>query len=101
MPVFEGVGELRVKETDRIESMSKNLKNMGSDIKTIGDNIIIEGKEELKGAELSSFGDHRTAMAMAIAALMASGESVINDTACVATSFPGFFKTLKTISVPN
>ncbi len=96
--VIKGAAELRVKETDRIESMSKNLRSMGGDIKTVGDNIIIEGKDGLSGAELSSFSDHRTAMAMAVAALGAKGESVINDTACIATSFPEFFNILKSIS---
>jgi 3-phosphoshikimate 1-carboxyvinyltransferase len=97
--VIKGAGELRVKETDRIESMAENLHRMGGAIRTDGDNITIEGKPGLSGAELSSFGDHRTAMAMAVAALSALGESVVNDTACVATSFPEFFNVLKSISV--
>ncbi|MDP3790133.1 MAG: 3-phosphoshikimate 1-carboxyvinyltransferase [Candidatus Omnitrophota bacterium] len=96
--VIKGAGELRVKETDRIESMRSNLKKMGGDLLSDGDDIIIEGRDDLNGAEFSSFGDHRTAMAMAIAALRASGGSVINDIACVSTSFPEFFDILKSIS---
>jgi len=97
--VIKGAGELRVKETDRIESMRSNLKKMGGDLLNEGDDIVIQGRDDLIGAELSSFGDHRTAMAMAIAALRASGDSTINDIACVSTSFPKFFDILKSISV--
>lgn len=97
--VIKGAGELRVKETDRIESMRDNLKKMGGDLLSDGDDIIIEGRDSINGAELSSFGDHRTAMAMAIAALRASSVSSINDIACVSTSFPNFFDILKSISV--
>ncbi|MBU4376975.1 MAG: 3-phosphoshikimate 1-carboxyvinyltransferase [Candidatus Omnitrophica bacterium] len=97
--VINGAGELRVKETDRIGSMQKNLVKMGGVVKSEGENIIIEGMHALRGAELISFGDHRTAMAMAVAALGSSGESIINDTACVATSFPEFFNILKAAAV--
>lgn len=99
--VIKGASELRVKETDRIESMRENLRRMGGGLASEGDDVIIEGKDGLRGAQLFSFGDHRTAMAMSVAALRASGDSVINDTACVSTSFPKFFDTLKSISVGN
>ncbi|TAM37890.1 3-phosphoshikimate 1-carboxyvinyltransferase, partial [bacterium] len=75
--VIKGAGELRVKETDRINSMTWNLKRMGADIRVLktrgSENIIINGKAGLKGAKLKSFGDHRTAMSMVVAALAAEG----------------------------
>lgn len=100
--VFEGVDELRVKETDRINSMVSNLKKMGADIKAVKsgglENIIIQGKEGLSGASLKSFGDHRTAMSMIIAGLAASGKSRIDDVTCINKSFPEFLSILKSIS---
>jgi len=95
--VIEGAAELRVKETDRIKSISTNLKLMGARVKIKGDDIIIDGIDRLKGAELESFGDHRTAMSMAIAALTAEGDSKIMDTECIDTSFPEFFHKLETL----
>lgn len=95
--VIRGAGELRVKETDRIRSMTDNLRRMGADIEAKGGDITISGVSSLKGASLSSFGDHRTCMAMTIAALAAKGESNIDDTACVSKSFPGFFEVLAEI----
>jgi len=92
--VIEGAKELRVKETDRINSMKHNLENMGARLKVEGDSIVIEGTGSIKGAALRSFGDHRTCMAMAIAALAAKGESTIDDASCIRKSFPGFFKAL-------
>jgi 3-phosphoshikimate 1-carboxyvinyltransferase len=97
--VIEGAGELRVKETDRISSMQSNLKAMGAGMEVDGDDIIIEGGSPLKGAGLKSFGDHRTCMSMAIAALAASGKSAIDDIGCVNKSFPGFFGTLEGLYV--
>ncbi|MCX5716693.1 MAG: 3-phosphoshikimate 1-carboxyvinyltransferase [Candidatus Omnitrophica bacterium] len=88
--VIKGAGELRVKETDRIESMSGNLKKMGADITIEQDNIIIRGRETLNGADVDSFGDHRTAMSMAIAGLRAQGRTSVLNTDCINTSFPEF-----------
>ncbi|PIP19415.1 MAG: 3-phosphoshikimate 1-carboxyvinyltransferase [Candidatus Omnitrophica bacterium CG08_land_8_20_14_0_20_41_16] len=99
--VFEGVGELRVKETDRIRSMSENLKKMGADIRVVragkSENIIIQGVGQLKGASLKSFGDHRTAMSAVIAGLAASGKSSIDDVSCINKSLPEFLSILKSI----
>lgn len=93
--VIKGAGELRVKETDRITSMKENLGAMGAKIGVKGGEIVIDGVERLKGsAGLRSFGDHRTCMAMAIAALTADGASAIDDVECVSKSFPGFFEVL-------
>lgn len=99
--VFEDVGELRVKETDRIRSMCENLTRMGAKITVAGDakceNIIIEGKKALQGTKVKSFSDHRTAMSMAIAGLAAEGSTSIDDLSCIDKSFPGFLILLKSL----
>ncbi|MFH1459100.1 MAG: 3-phosphoshikimate 1-carboxyvinyltransferase [Candidatus Omnitrophota bacterium] len=89
--------ELRIKETDRIFSMVSNLKKMGADIRNQGNDLIIKGKSELTGAIVDSFGDHRTAMCMAIAGLKASGETIIKNTDCINKSFPNFLEILRLI----
>lgn len=96
--VIKGAKELRVKETDRIASMKEGLAKMGADLEVSGQNIIINGVSALKGAKLKSFGDHRTCMAMAIAALAAKGESELDDVSCVSKSFPEFFDTLERLT---
>jgi 3-phosphoshikimate 1-carboxyvinyltransferase len=99
--IIKGIGELRVKETDRIKSMVVNLRKMGADIRVnkVGrvENIVIQGQGRLCGAKLKSFGDHRTAMSMVVAALAAEGDSRLDDISCVSKSFPGFLKTLKSL----
>jgi 3-phosphoshikimate 1-carboxyvinyltransferase len=99
--VIKGAGELRVKETDRINSMTWNLKRMGADIRVLKsgarESIVINGKGRLKGGKLKSFGDHRTAMSMVVAALAAEGRSEIDDVSCINKSFPGFLATLNTL----
>ena len=93
--VIRGAEELRVKETDRIRSMKENLEAMGASIRIEPGEIIIEGADGLEGASLKSYGDHRTCMAMAIAALAAKGASRIDDIECAGKSFPEFFKILE------
>jgi len=99
--IIKGVDELRVKETDRINSMIKNLRCMGADISVnkagFQEKIIIKGKGRLSGAKLKSFGDHRTAMSMVVAAMAAEGDSILDDISCVNKSFPGFLSTLNTL----
>jgi 3-phosphoshikimate 1-carboxyvinyltransferase len=99
--VFEGVGELRIKETDRIRSMSENLKKMGADIRVLktpkSEKIIIQGGRALIGATVKSFGDHRTAMSMVVAGLAAEGKTRIDNISCINKSFPGFLNILKTL----
>ncbi|MBI4653419.1 MAG: 3-phosphoshikimate 1-carboxyvinyltransferase [Nitrospirae bacterium] len=90
-----GAGELRVKESDRIASMAKELRKMGVTVEELKDGIIIEGKDRLNSAIIQSHGDHRVAMSMAVAGLFAQGETIIEDTECVNTSFPGFIEMLK------
>lgn len=96
--VIRGAGELRVKETDRLNSVTTNLLRMKANVKIEDDNVIIKGADGLYGAELESFGDHRTAMSMVIAGLAAEVVSTISDTECISTSFPGFFSALKTLT---
>lgn len=88
--VIKDAGELRVKESDRISVMAGELAKMGAVVEELPDGMIIEGGRPLKGAEVRSHGDHRIAMALAVAALGAEGETVIENTGCIATSFPSF-----------
>jgi len=82
--------ELRVKETDRITTTVENLRKMGVDVEEFEDGMTVHGGKNLKGAYLESHGDHRIAMAFAIAGLFASGETIIHGTDCINTSYPGF-----------
>ena len=88
--VVKDAAELRVKESDRIAATVTNLRAMGANVEETDDGMIIEGPSVLHGAALDSFGDHRIAMAFAIAGMLADGETTIANTACIATSFPGF-----------
>lgn len=97
--VFRGVGELRVKETDRINSMTWNLLKMGGRIKierrAASEDVIMERAGNLNGAAVKSFGDHRTAMSMIIAGLKAQGKTTIDDISCIDKSFPDFLDILR------
>jgi 3-phosphoshikimate 1-carboxyvinyltransferase len=86
--------ELRVKETDRIAAIAHNLRAMGAQVIELNDGLEIHGRAELRGARVASFGDHRIAMAFAIAGMFADGETIIQDVECVRESYPGFEKTL-------
>ncbi len=88
-------GELRVKESDRLSAVTQNLRAMGGQVEQTADGWRIPGRQTLHGAEIESFGDHRIAMAFAIAALRAEGETLIDDAECVAISYPGFFADLE------
>ena len=94
---IRGARELRVKESDRIATISSELKKMGANIEELEDGMFIVGPTKLKGAAVKSYGDHRVAMAMAVAALIADGETVIEDTDCIDTSFPGFESILRSV----
>ena len=99
--VLEGVAELRVKETDRIRSMTENLRAMGADIRPYGaggrEIIEINGGRGLTGAAVRSFSDHRTAMSMVVAGLAASGKTSIDDVNCISKSFPDFLNVAKSL----
>lgn len=99
--IIEGAAELRVKETDRISAVAKNLGALGASLIERPDGLVIEGPQRLNGGTVDSFGDHRIAMAMAVAALCADGPVTITDTRCVPTSFPGFFEVLRTVASPK
>jgi 3-phosphoshikimate 1-carboxyvinyltransferase len=88
--VIRDARELRVKETDRIHAVAHNLRQMGVPVDEFDDGMAITGGAALKGAELDSFGDHRIAMAFAIAGMFAEGVTTINNTECISTSYPGF-----------
>jgi 3-phosphoshikimate 1-carboxyvinyltransferase len=92
---IRGAEELRVKESDRIKAMAKELRKMGAEIEEFEDGLNIKGKVRLKGAVVESHGDHRIAMALSIAALVADGTTTINGVSSVNISFPGFFDILK------
>ena len=93
--IIADAAELRVKETDRLAAIATNLRAMGVTVNENPDGLEIFGGTPLKGARLSSFGDHRIAMAFAIAGLFAEGETTIDGVECVATSYPGFYETLQ------
>lgn len=89
--------ELRVKETDRIAAICDVLGKLGAQIEPLEDGLRITGGQSLNGGTVSSFGDHRIAMSMAVAALRAEAAVLIEDTGCTATSFPNFWELLQSI----
>ena len=97
--VIHGAGELRVKESDRIATMAVELKKLGALVEELPDGMIIQGGQPLRGAKCDSHGDHRVAMALAIAGMAASGKTVISNAECIETSFPGFDSLLRTVQV--
>jgi 3-phosphoshikimate 1-carboxyvinyltransferase len=82
--------ELRIKESDRLSATALELGKLGADIEETSDGLIIEGSAPLRGAVCSGHGDHRVAMALAVAGLLAEGETVVEGAECAAVSFPGF-----------
>lgn len=96
--IIRDAGELRVKESDRIATLAENLLRMGANVKETKDGLVIEGPTPLHGAEIDSHGDHRIAMSFSVAGLLAEGETLIKDSECVDTSFPGFFELLESIT---
>lgn len=95
--VIANAGELRVKETDRLAAIATNLRAMGAEVAENEDGLEIFGGAPLRGARVQSFGDHRIAMAFAIAGLFAEGETIVQDVDCVNTSYPGFYAQLEQI----
>src|SRR5216110_515165 len=93
--------ELRVKETDRIAAIAHNLRAMGAQVSELSDGLEIHGPAPLHGARLPSFGDHRIAMAFAVAGLFAEGETVIQDAVCIRESYPGFETVLEEFTNPK
>ena len=89
--IIRDAQELRIKESDRLSAIYTGLSKMGADIEITDDGLIIHGRGRLKGAEVSSFGDHRIAMALSIAALAADGTTIIDDVECINVSYPNFY----------
>lgn len=87
-----GASDLRCKECDRIKAICANLRAMGVEIEEFPDGFSINGRGYLRGAEVHSYGDHRIAMAFAIAGLLAEEETVIHGADCLSISYPGFFQ---------
>lgn len=98
--VIHDADELRVKESDRIESIKNLLEPMGADIRSQANTIYIKGPVQLKGAVIDSKKDHRIAMSGVVAGLIAEGETVVRDIDCIDTSFPTFFNLLEQLNVP-
>lgn len=92
--IVRNAAELRVKETDRIATVAENLGRMGVAVEVFPDGLRVPGRQKFRAAELDSFGDHRIAMAFAVAALAAGGESTICGAEAAAVSFPEFFDLL-------
>jgi 3-phosphoshikimate 1-carboxyvinyltransferase len=94
---IRNAAELRVKESDRIAALAENLRRMGATVEERPDGLRVEGRSagRLHGAEIEPRGDHRMAMAFAVAALGAEGDTVIRDAECAGVSYPDFFSTLE------
>lgn len=90
--------ELRVKESDRIQAVAANLRRMKAEVEELEDGLKIPGGQSLHGAEIDSFSDHRIAMAFAVAALRAEGETLIHGAESAAISYPAFFEVLETLA---
>ena len=95
--IIRDAAELKVKETNRINTVTENLKAMGADVTPTDDGMVIRGRGTLKGARINSHLDHRIAMAFAIAGLAATGTTVIEGSRCVDVSYPAFFETLDSL----
>lgn len=96
--VIRDAAELKVKETNRIQTVTENLLAMGAEIIPTEDGMIIHGTGALKGTQIQSHLDHRIAMAFSVAALAAEGTTAILDSQCVDVSYPGFFAQLMDLS---
>ncbi|MBZ0298247.1 MAG: 3-phosphoshikimate 1-carboxyvinyltransferase, partial [Anaerolineae bacterium] len=92
--VVRDAQELRVKETDRLAVMTAELRRLGADITETEDGFIIDGPQTLRGARVDGHDDHRVAMSLAVAGLVAAGQTVVHDARCAGDSFPGFAETV-------
>jgi 3-phosphoshikimate 1-carboxyvinyltransferase len=90
--------ELRVKESDRIRSIVDNLRRMGAEVEEFDDGLRVKGPQTLRGARVESYGDHRIAMAFAVAGLIADGETEINHADAAAVSLPEFYGLIDTLA---
>ena len=90
--------ELRIKESDRIATVAKNLRLMGATVDEFEDGLFVPGSQKLHGAEIDPAHDHRISMAFAIAALRAEGDTLIHHSECAAISFPEFYQLLDKVA---
>jgi 3-phosphoshikimate 1-carboxyvinyltransferase len=93
--IVRDAAELRVKETDRIAAVAAELRALGAHVEPRPDGFIVHGPTPLRGAQVQSHGDHRLALALSVAALITAGQTTVQDTDCIADSFPGFAETVK------
>jgi 3-phosphoshikimate 1-carboxyvinyltransferase len=91
---IQGARELRVKESDRLKAIRRELGRLGAKIEELEDGLVIEGPSSLKGSRVNSWGDHRIAMMLAIAGLLSKGETLVEDIDCIRISYPDFEKTI-------
>jgi 3-phosphoshikimate 1-carboxyvinyltransferase len=96
--IVRDASELRVKETDRIQTIAENFRSMGLEIEVKPDGFELPGRQHFRSAEVQSFGDHRIAMAFSVAALAADGPCVIEGSEAASVSFPEFFDTLRRVT---
>ncbi len=96
--IVRDAGELRVKESDRIETIARNLERMGAIVTTTSSGLEIPGRQRLRSAEIDSCGDHRIAMAFSVAALAANAPSAIQGAEAASISFPEFYPTLRSLT---
>src|SRR3954453_4834726 len=99
--IIRQASELRIKETDRIAAIAHNLRAMGAQVIELSDGLEVHGRAPLRGARIPSFGDHRIAMAFAIAGLFADGETIVQDVECVRESYPTFERALDELVDPK
>ena len=98
--VFQEIGELRIKESDRVNALVSELGKLGARLEIDGPNLLVYGPTELKVTdELESFGDHRIAMTLAIARMLTGEDVPIRDMSCVSISYPDFFETLRELAL--
>ncbi|MCM8772833.1 MAG: 3-phosphoshikimate 1-carboxyvinyltransferase [Candidatus Omnitrophica bacterium] len=97
--VVSGAKELRVKESDRIKSITTELKKLGADIEEKEDGFIVKGGKKLKGTNVNSWNDHRIAMALTLASFIAEEKTIIENSECVDISFPEFFDKFRELGV--
>jgi len=96
--VIRDAGELRIKETDRIRAIFEGLRKMGAAVKEDREGLTIEGPVRLRAADCASFDDHRIALSLTVAGLIAEGETVIRNAECVAISFPEFAEKVRALT---
>ena len=98
--VVRDAAELRVKETDRVATVVAELRTLGARIEPLPDGFVVEGPTPLHGTAVDSHGDHRLAMALVVAGLIAEGEVVIENAECIGDSFPGFVRLMRRLTAP-